>query len=184
MRFFKEKIMPSIVLCLMCAVICGLLVGAYELTYVDNTGVMTDELKAGCEDIFGDGSYSILKDENGEVVEFDGVTAVITDEKGELCLFEIYESGYNKDGVHVLIGIGKEGSVEGIYFLSCGETPGLGTKATDKGYLKKYNGISDENDVSDVDNVTGASYTSKGLKSAVTLAVKTYNENREAILSE
>lgn len=184
MKFFKEKIMPSLVLCLMCAVICALLVGAYELTYVDNTGVMTDELTAGCEDIFGDGQYSILKDANGEVVMFDGITAVITDDKGERCLFEIYADGYNTDGVHILVGIGSEGAIEGIYFLSCGETPGLGTKATDKEYLEKYKGINDADAVSEVDSVTGASYTSKGLKSAVSLAVETYNKNREAILSE
>ena len=184
MKFFKEKIMPSLVLCLMCAAICALLVGAYELTYVDNTGVMTDELTAGCEDIFGEGQYSILKDANGEVVLFNGITAVITDESGERCLFEIYADGYNTDGVHILVGIGVEGEVEGIYFLSCGETPGLGTKATDKGYLAKYKGISSSSAVPDVDNVTGASYTSKGLKSAIALAIDTYNENREAILSE
>lgn len=183
MKFFKEKIMPSLVLCLMCAVICGLLVGAYELTYVDNTGVMTDELEAGCEDIFGEGKYDILKDVSGDVIVYDGITAVITDEEKTLCLFEIYKSGYNKDGVHVLVGIDKDGAVAGVYFLSCGETPGLGTKADDKDYLSKYNGISNETDVEFVDNVTGASYTSKGLKSAVMLAVKTYNENREAILN-
>lgn len=184
MKFFKEKIMPSLVLCLMCAVICCMLVGAYELTYVDNTGVMTDDLKTGCEEIFGSGEYTILKDDGGNVILYDGVTAVITDDSKEKCLFEIYADGYNNDGVHVLIGIGNEGSVEGIYFLSCGETPGLGTKATDKSYLAKYKGINAASDVSDIDNVTGASYTSKGLKEAVTLAINTYNENREAILNE
>ncbi len=180
----KEKIMPSIVLCLICSIVCGLLVFAYEITYVDNTGVMTDELVAGCESINKDSEYEILKDENGDVVTLDGVTNVIVPTSdSKICIFEIEADGYSKGGIHVLIGVNEDLTVAGIYYISCSETPGLGTKTTDKDFLEKFTGTNKET-LSEVDNITGASYSSKGIKSAITLAIETYEENKEAILGE
>ena len=51
----KDKIMPPLVLTIICIVVSGLLVLAYNATYVDNTGVLTDDMKKGCEEIFGKG---------------------------------------------------------------------------------------------------------------------------------
>ena len=45
----KDKIMPPLVLTIICIVVSGLLVLAYNATYVDNTGVLTDDMKKGCE---------------------------------------------------------------------------------------------------------------------------------------
>lgn len=179
-----KKIMPTAVLCLICIVVCALLVGAYELTYVDNTGVMTDELNAGCEELFGEDDYSILKDADGNVLTFDGITSVITDKDRQIYIFEVSADGYNKNGIHVLVGIGENGAVEGVTYISCAETPGLGTKTNDPGYLAKYKGAATVDEVNAVDNVTGASYSSKGIKSAVAAAVKAYSENKEAIFVE
>ena len=44
----KDKIMPPLVLTIICIVVSGLLVLAYNATYVDNTGVLTDDMKKGC----------------------------------------------------------------------------------------------------------------------------------------
>ena len=94
----KNLIMPPLVLTIICVVISGLLALAYNKTYVDTTGVMTDELLAGCEEIFGEGDYEILLDPDAEEktpVTFDteGVLSVITD-GGDKCLVEIVEDGY------------------------------------------------------------------------------------------
>ena len=56
----KDKIMPPLVLTIICIVVSGLLVLAYNATYVDNTGVLTDDMKKGCEEIFGKGDYEIM----------------------------------------------------------------------------------------------------------------------------
>lgn len=180
----KDKILPSLVLCIICAVVCGLLVGAYELTYVDTTGVMTDELTKGCDSIYADTEFEILKDENGEVVTFDGVTTVIVptgDEK--VCVFEVMADGYSKNGIHVLVGVNEDLSVAGVYYLSCGETPGVGTKTQDKGYLAKFEGITAD-EIDKIDNLTGATYSSKGFKKAVKCAIECYEQNKEAIFNE
>lgn len=180
----KAKILPSIVLCLICAIVCGLLVGAYELTYVDNTGVMTDELKKGCKSIASDTEYEILKNESGNVVVFDKTVAtMVPTNDSKTVIFEIEADGYSKGGIHVLVGVNEDLTVAGVYYVSCSETPGLGTQTTQSSYLEKFMGA-DKEAVDGIDNITGASYSSKGLKDAVKLAIKTYEENKEAIFSE
>ena len=49
----KEKIMPPLVLTLICVITSALLVAAYNITYVDTTGVITDELASGLTEIYG-----------------------------------------------------------------------------------------------------------------------------------
>ena len=43
-----KKIKPVLVLSVICTLICALLIVTYNLTYVDTSGVLTDNLKAGC----------------------------------------------------------------------------------------------------------------------------------------
>ena len=165
----KDKIMPPLVLTIICIVVSGLLVLAYNATYVDNTGVLTDDMKKGCEEIFGKGDYEIMLDGEGDSktpVTFDteGVNSIITD----------------KD---LLIGINSEGTVEGIEFLSIGETPGLGTKVQDDSFLSKLKGFGVDTDENSIDNVTAATYSSKGMKSACKKAVKLFDEHKEEILN-
>ena len=184
----KNIIMPPLVLTIICVVISGLLALAYNKTYVDTTGVMTDELLAGCEEIFGEGDYEILLDPDAEEktpVTFDteGVLSVITD-GGDKCLVEIVEDGYEQEGLHLLIGINSDGAVEGIYFLEISETPGLGTKVQDASFIDKLIGFDTETDESSIDNVTSATYSSEGMKSACRKAVTLYSENKEAIFGD
>lgn len=180
----KAKILPSVVLCLICAIVCGLLVGAYELTYVDNTGVMTDELIKGCNSINKDSEYEILKDENGNVVELEGIVAtMVPTSDSKTVIFEIKEKGYSKDGIHILVGVNEDLTVAGIYYISCGETAGVGTKTQDDDYLAKYDGVKSD-EIDDIDNITGATYSSKGFKKAVKHAIECYEQNKEAIFSE
>ncbi|WP_124099976.1 FMN-binding protein [Ruminococcus sp. Marseille-P6503] len=184
----KNSIMPPLALTVICIVVSGLLAIAYNKTYVDTTGVMTDELKAGCEDIFGEGDYEILLDSDAEektpvTFDTDGVVSVITDGKDK-CLVELVEDGYSKGGLHLLIGINSEGAVEGIYFLEIGETPGVGTKVQEASFLDKLIGFDAETDENSVDNITSATYSSKGMKAACKKAVTLYSQNKEAIFSD
>ncbi len=180
----KDKIMPTLVLTVICVIISGLLVFAHDKTYVDTTGVMTDDLKAGCKDIFGDDEYSMLLDGRNPVTfDTDGVISVITDSKKEKCLVEISQDGYSKGGLHLLIGINSNGAVEGIHFLSIGETPGLGTKVQEKSFTDKLKGFNKDTNPDKIDNVTSATYSSKGMKTACQKAVKLYSEHKEEILN-
>ena len=169
----KEKIMPPLVLTLICVITSALLVAAYNITYVDTTGVITDELASGLTEIYGgsDG-FDMLMNDDGTVKTYDGVTSVITNGSGTA--FEITADGSSKGGLHLLIGFDESGSICGISVISIGETPGLGTKVQNKDFLDKFKGISSED--YQVDNITGATYSSKGMKAAVNTALEAYSQ--------
>jgi electron transport complex protein RnfG len=161
---------------------------AYNATYVDNTGVLTDDMKAGCQEIFGEGNYEIILDPNAETktpvtFDTDSVNSIIVDKDKGYCAVEITEDGYSKGGLHILVGINSEGTVEGIYFLSIGETPGLGTKVQNEDFLSQFSGFGVDTDESTIDNVTAATFSSKGMKSAVKKAVTLYDEHKEEIFN-
>ncbi len=187
---FKEKVMPALVLMIICAVISGLVIGVYNLTYVDNTGVLTDQLKSSLDEIFSPGGeYEILLTETDDgklPVNFgnEDITAVIADKKNGRCAFEMTVDGYEKDGIHMLIGFDENGQVAGISYLELKETKGLGTKVEDEGFVSKFIGFDSESSVDEVDNVTGATFSSKGVKGAVAAAADSYSEHKEEIFSE
>ena len=197
----SEYIMPAVVLMLICAIISGLLAVVYNLTYVDNTGVLTEKLLSGCKDIFGEGEYQMIVDidENEKKIPltFDGVTSVILDEKGN-CLFEIYADGYEKGGLDLLIAMNADGTVKDIAVVAISETPGLGSKVQDRSFLdqfrnaggaviaggssgglykgKKEADSSVSENAAQITAVTSATYSSAGVVEAVNLAVSTYAE--------
>ena len=74
-----------------------------------------------------------------------------------------------------------DGAVTGVSFVTVSETPGLGTKVQSNPELLVDNlvGLSDETVVNGVDNITGATYSSKGMKAAVNCALATVSANQE-----
>lgn len=138
---FNEKIKPSLVLTLICLIACALLVAAYEATYVDNTGVITEDMTAGLEEIYGSSEgFSMKLSDDGSVYAPEGVSSVLEDEKGNIA-FEITSDGYSSGGLHVMVGMSSEGSVAGISILSIGETPGVGTRVQDESFLGQFKGL-------------------------------------------
>ena len=141
--FFKEKIKPPLVLTLICLITCGLLVAAYEATYVDNTGIITEKLQTGLTDVYGHfEDFEMLLNDDGTVRTYDGVTSILSD--GKYTAFEITADGYSKGGLHVLVGLDENGSVKGVSIMTIGETPGLGTKVQDAGFLGQFSGVTFE----------------------------------------
>ncbi|MCR5120929.1 MAG: FMN-binding protein [Ruminococcus sp.] len=185
----KELIMPPLVLTVICAVVCGLLVTAHDATYVDNTGVITEKLRTGCEDIFSGGEdceYEML------VTEEDGkrlpvtfgekdVDSIIVDKAAGNCLIEYTGDGYKKDGLHILVGFGSDGAVSGISFISIGETPGLGTKVQEDSFTGQFIGYTAGANMDGIDGVTAATYSSKGMKAAVVSCAEIYSVHRGEI---
>lgn len=144
---FKEKIKPPLVLTLICLIACGLLVAAYEATYVDNTGIITEKLSAGLTEVYGSADgFEMLKNDDGTVLAYDGVTSVLSD--GTNIAFEVTADGYSKGGLHVLVGLGETGSVQGVSIMTIGETPGLGTKVQNAGFLGQFSGLGYEQTIS------------------------------------
>lgn len=205
---FNEKIKPPLVLTLICLITCGLLVAAYEATYTDTTGVITDKLTAGLTELYGSADgFEMLKNDDGTVLTYEGVTSVLFD--GENTAFEITADGYSTGGLHVLVGVNKGGAVSGVSIMTIGETPGLGTKVQNPDFLSQFKGVRYVDTVTEeaapvkakavwgskaeiksldierqisggsesgfvLDAVTGATYSSNGMYSAVRTALSAY----------
>ncbi len=83
--------------------------------------------------------------------------------------------------VKVMIGIDANGEITGVKVTEHSETPGLGTKAADPGYLKQYQGVSEAtaghiNDDPNIDAVTGATITSNAVYGSVVEALAQFKE--------
>lgn len=190
---------PALTLALIVAIISTLLIVMYNVTYVDTSGVLTDKQSAAAMAIYGGSAedYSVvpaeITDENGNIsggwkLRLDGLTdlsrieKVIEKNDGSLA-FEVIVKGY-KDGFDIMVGV-KDGAVAGVAVVSAGEeTPGLGTKTNDPGFLSGFNGITGEAKIvkqtpaadNEVQAVTSATFSSKGVAKAVNIALAAYEQ--------
>lgn len=173
---FRTYIKPPLALCLICFVMCFLLVMVHKFTYVDTTGVITDKLRKGLDSMLTDSSDCVMLTE----FEAENVNSVIVDKEQGFCAFEITVNGYAKNGLHTLIGI-QNGEVIGVKVLTCGETEGVGTVVTEEDFLSQFKGITSAE--FEADTVTGATYSSKGMINAVTIAMQTYTDRKGDIFN-
>ncbi|MDE5936409.1 MAG: FMN-binding protein, partial [Ruminococcus sp.] len=129
------------------------------------------------ESLFGKTESRLLDDNFGE----NSVQAIAVTPDGKTAV-QVVADGYSKSGINILVGIDETGVVSGIEFVSLGETPGLGSKVRDNAdFREQFYGAS-ETDVQ-LDSISGATFSSKAMKSAVDTALKVYTENKEAILN-
>ena len=167
------NIKPALVLSCVTTAVSALLIVAHNLTYVDTSGIITEKMMKKCTDLMGEGEYSIVSDwkEAGYATEKpDSVSKLIKGSNGSLA-FEIVADGYNKGG-----------TVGGIGIVSITETPGLGTNVNDPEFLSRFGGISSDTVIvkktpsadNEVEAVTGATYSSKGVAAAVNTAINVY----------
>lgn len=173
----KCKIMPSLVLTIICAVAAVLLVFSYELTKDRIAEQKQIRFNKSVTALFGETEATLINDNFGE----DLVQAIAVTSDGKTAI-QVAADGYSKGGINVLIGIDENGTVSGIDFVSLGETPGLGTKIRDnEDFRQQFYGASAP-DVQ-IDTISNATFSSNGLKKAVDTALKVYSENKEAILN-
>lgn len=173
----KNNILPSVALTIICAAAAFLLVFAYELTKERIAEQKVIRFNQSVEALFGETDCTLLNDNFGE----SAISAITVTPDGKTAV-QVVADGYSKGGINVLVGIDENGSVCGIEFVSLGETPGLGTKIRDnEDFRTQFYGISAP--VEEADAISGATFSSAGLKSAVNTALEVYNENKEAILN-
>ncbi len=177
---------PTVVLATVTASVSALLIAAHNLTYTDTSGIVTEKLLEQCISVMGEGDYSVVTDWKAEgyaIDRPDSVEKLIKSSDGRIA-FEIVADGYNKEGLDLLIAMNSDGRVDGVGIVSIAETPGLGTNVEDDAFLSEFRGASDnvsivkktpKNDT-EIEAVTGATYSSKGVASAVNTALSVYSE--------
>lgn len=89
-------------------------------------------------------------------------------------------------GLNLTVGIGADGTIKGVIVGSHGETPGLGAKATEEKFRGQYTGKPYDEPLTVVKNpasadnevqaITGATITSRGVTDAVNAVAAYYNE--------
>ena len=177
---------PALVLSAVTTAVSALLIVAHHLTYTDTSGIITEKLMQKCTALMGEGNYTLVSDWKAEgyaIEKPDSVSKLIRKDDGKIA-FEIIADGYNKGGLDLLISMNPDGSVDGIEVISITETPGLGTNVDDAGFLSSFSGISDNAVIvkktpsaeNEVEAVTGATYSSKGMAKAVNTAIEVYKE--------
>ena len=184
-----SKIKPILIPAIIIALISGLIIVVYNLTYKDTSTVVTDKQLAAVTKIYGDGDYSVIPVseypealKNGDECNIPELTKIIRKSDGSIA-FDMVVKGY-KNGFDIMVGV-KDGAVAGVAIVSVGEeTPGLGTNTNNPEWLANFNGKTGEvvivkNKSNPADNevnaVTSATFSSKGVAKAVNLALKAYN---------
>ena len=176
----KAMILPPLVLAVLCAVCCAFLALANMVTKDKIAAAEADAIQSSLQQLPDAGTFTEIPDFTPEDNDRAAATALYMDEKGQAAVL-ITADGYNKGGLQVVIGVDKDGAVTGVSFVTVSETPGLGTKVQSNPELLVDNlvGLSDETVVNGVDNITGATYSSKGMKAAVNCALATVSANQE-----
>lgn len=167
---------PPLVLALVCIAVSGLLAFANQLTAPRIAQAQEEKLSKSLVEVFGEADYKTVDK------SFENVNQVITDQNNR-AVFDITVDGYSKDGIQALIGIDGDGKICGIGIVSLKETTGIGTRVEANDYIGKFIGL-DNTDFPDDTIISGATYSSKGMRNAVLIAMETYAENKEVIFSE
>lgn len=172
----KANILPTIVLTVICVVSALVLVFSHELTKDSISEQNEAKFSRSVEKLFGECEITMIDDDFG----VSGIEAIAVTSDGKTAV-QVTADGYAKEGINILVGIDESGAVSGIEFVSLGETPGLGTKVRDNADFREQFIGADTVPV-ECDSVSGATFSSKGMKKAVETALDVYNENKEAIL--
>ena len=175
---FKEYVAPILVLVCICLVVTGALAATY--------GVAKPIIDANTIKAANEARAELLPAAEG-FTEFDGELAVVED--GKLFVEDCYIAD-NGCGMVVtvktksfggllteMIGIDENGAITGVKVTAHGDTPGLGTKAHDPGYLEQYIGLTELDDMtakgdSHITHVSGATISSNGVHAGVNAALQ------------
>lgn len=172
-KFRDGLIGPTLILLTICAVITLALAGVYQMTEpVIAKGEIVAANDARAKVLASGDSFTML-----DGIELpEGVSEVSRADNGTGFVIRSAANGYG-GAVTYMIGIDSDGAVVGIQIFDHNETPGLGTKVGDQGYLDQYMGHTDP---FAVDAVTGATRTSNSLKNALNQALAAYELVKEA----
>ena len=176
-KFFKENIVPALVLVIICLVVTAALAATYSIAspiIAENEKKTADEARAM---VLPEGDAFTLYE--GSLAE--GVAECYTADNGAgIAVTSTYSSFGGT--LTAMVGVDGNGKVTGVTVTNHADTPGLGTKAMDAAYLEaNYTGAdtieaSSIKDDANVDAITGATISSNAVYQCVKEALIQYNE--------
>lgn len=131
--------------------------GAVEFAPVTDAGQL-DKAKVAAGDVTLSGAF-VAKDSSGQTL---GVGMLVA------------SRGYGGP-IHLAVGMDRNGKVAGVTIVSMAETPGLGTKVVeDVTFLPRFLGLDSAEGAHEVDTITGATKSSRGVRKGVEAALAAY----------
>ena len=126
--------------------------------------------------------------------EIDGQTFYIGKKAGKLTgiALEVEGEGYS-GGIRVMVGMDPTGTITGVEILEQLETPGLGARIVDDTFRDQFKGKSLTNsklveghlavkkDNGDIDALTGATISSRGVTKAVDKALNAFEQYKDRL---
>jgi electron transport complex protein RnfG len=117
-------------------------------------------------------------DEGGDPIEVDIYPAM---KGGKTFAVALEGKGKGFEGlIGVMVGISKDGTLLDIAITTQKETPGVGSRVTEASFTDRFKGLSTKRELK-VDGISGATYSSKGVMSAVNKAIGYVDKFREEI---
>ena len=140
-------------------------------------------LEGSENDLIADRKKITINDE--EVLLFVGKK----DGKPWALSYETNGGGFGGD-IKVMVGYDiNENKLTGIQVISHKETPGIGSRVTEDQFTQKFKGVdikvkfATKGDGGDIDSITGATYSSRGVCEAIKRSVALYPEIKKSALA-
>ena len=166
---FAHIAKPTLILAAICT-IATLLLAVTNMLTVDKIAENA-ALKAA------ESRKKVLAAEDYRPLDKDGAVYGAYDAEGQLIgvVVTTVSNGYGGK-IEVMTGIKASGEVSGVNILSMEETPGLGAKGKEDGFLRQYRGhdtpgLAVSKDGGEIDALSGATITSRAITRAVNEAI-------------
>jgi len=135
--------------------------------------------------------------EEDEVGARDTVTVYLGTQSGQItgAAFQTFGEGYG-GFIDIMVGIDLEGKISGVKILEHEETPGLGAKIEEPSFRDQFKGksldnsvlvngnLAVKNDGGDLDALTGATISPRGVSQAASAGLKIFTRHRQEILGQ
>jgi len=154
---------------------CALAAAALSITYVATSDRIEQQKKAEINVALSKECLpgaSSIREEKGRYVGLDKKGSPIG------YAYRVSPKGYG-GAIDMVVGIDIKGRVLGVKILSMKETPGLGSKASEYGFLKQFTGKTSFAKLiakKDVDAITGATITSQAVSDGVREALTKFKQ--------
>jgi electron transport complex protein RnfG len=176
---------PAVILALITAAVTMLLVLMQNAIQSDEDE-LSGRLKELCVEFMGDGEFLVITDwgiysrVTPEIPK--SVKKTIINEDNRAVAFQIVVKGYNRDGLDMLIVMNEDGAVRDLAVVRNTETPGIGTRVEEPGFLENFIGLSEASRIikgnprneNEIAAITGATKSARGVSDAVNIAINTY----------
>ena len=170
----RDIVRLGLILMIVCGVAAGSLAWVYQTTKPVIETRKQEELNAALK--------IVMKDADAfEPVRKDGKTVYLAKKGGKEVgvAIPVESKGYGSTPISMLVGIDMDGKVVKVKVLSHGETAGLGSRIENDSFTDQFAGKSAKDPLEvkrDVDALSGATISSKGVTNGVKNALTLFGE--------